>query len=32
MTEATRELERSIRGLNWTYALTNAADGLVDEA
>src|SRR2546430_3150809 len=26
MTEATRELERSIRGLNWTYALIGAAD------
>jgi len=25
MTEATRELERSIRGLNWTYALIGAA-------
>ena len=26
MTEVTRELERSIRGLNWTYALIGAAN------
>jgi PPP family 3-phenylpropionic acid transporter len=26
MTEATRDLERQIRGLNWTYALIGAAD------
>jgi PPP family 3-phenylpropionic acid transporter len=26
MTEATNELERSIRGLNWTYTLIGAAD------
>src|ERR1051325_7693379 len=27
MTEQSRDLERSIRGLNWTYALMGAADG-----